>query len=575
MRSTACWALRPGLGRVVLFFTLSAVCFESRAKTESPAESLQNRIAKALIAHREQTAQPDKAWGREQALELEGMSAAWYNTANGDDYRYVKNAVDQYLDAVQKGQEEKPGDAAMGEPVLLVYRVTLQPKYYEAAAKLRAEASLHCEKVGSNSESSCPDAPFLAEFAAVFQDPEAFAAITRALVQWDQKNLQTKDNADRSRGDFNSFGWEAKSIVDALPFYSASDPGREELLRILRRIAALQPASAPRSDAGLLAYARMKGARLGYLPEAESKHAETVWNALQARLLKTDAAGGLLLDDSTGAVLLTAAEAEHVSTASIARNKTAVMDAWFNSQERKNAAGQMELFHYKWDDRADSGYSLLGHMLRGYGMRTTLLAAEPTAENLRLANYYFIASPDIPVKNPNPHYMTEAYAAVVAAWVKQGGVLVMMENDPPNADIEHLNLLADRFGIHFDNVLHHHILGEQVADGTIPVAPGGPLFEHAHTLYMKDTCAISLRGEGQVLLRDRGDIVMASIKFGRGTVFAAVDPWVYNEYTDGRKNPKIYGQFDNFAGGMEFVRWLAHQGPPTRTGTGTKQKEQP
>ena len=136
-----------------------------------------------------------------------------------------------------------------------------------------------------------------------------------------------------------------------------------------------------------------------------------------------------------------------------------------------------------------------------------------------------------------------------------------MENDPPNADISHLNLLSDRFGIHFDDVLHHHILGEHVEDGRIPVVAEGPIFHHPHTLYMKDTCAISLRGPAVALLRDRGDVVMATAKYGRGTVFAAVDPWLYNEYTDGRKNPLIYNQFDNFAGGKELVRWLLEQRP--------------
>jgi len=149
--------------------------------------------------------------------------------------------------------------------------------------------------------------------------------------------------------------------------------------------------------------------------------------------------------------------------------------------------------------------------------------------------------------------------------VRQGGVLILMENDPPNADLAHLNLLADRFGIHFDDVLHHHIIGEQVEDGRIPVAAGGPLFKRDHTLYMKDTCAISLHGSAQELLRDRGDVVMATAKSGRGTVFAMVDPWLYNEYTDGRKNPVIYGRFDNFAAGKEFVEWLIQQQPRTKS----------
>jgi unsaturated rhamnogalacturonyl hydrolase len=75
---------------------------------------------------------------------------------------------------------------------------------------------------------------------------------------------------------------------------------------------------------------------------------------------------------------------------------------------------------------------------------------------------------------------------------------------------------------------------------------------------MKDTCTISLKGRAISLLQDRGDILMATAKYGRGTVFAVVDPWVYNEYTDGRNLPPEY---DNFAGGEELVRWLLKQVP--------------
>jgi unsaturated rhamnogalacturonyl hydrolase len=61
---------------------------------------------------------------------------------------------------------------------------------------------------------------------------------------------------------------------------------------------------------------------------------------------------------------------------------------------------------------------------------------------------------------------------------------------------------------------------------------------------------------------------MATAKYGRGRVFAAVDPWVYNEYTDGRKDAQIYGRFDNFTGGSELVRWLLEQRSTTDSITG-------
>jgi unsaturated rhamnogalacturonyl hydrolase len=53
-------------------------------------------------------------------------------------------------------------------------------------------------------------------------------------------------------------------------------------------------------------------------------------------------------------------------------------------------------------------------------------------------------------------------AAQIAEWVKAGGVLVILENDPANADLEHFNLLAEKFGIHFNSVLRNQVDGQQI-----------------------------------------------------------------------------------------------------------------
>jgi unsaturated rhamnogalacturonyl hydrolase len=49
---------------------------------------------------------------------------------------------------------------------------------------------------------------------------------------------------------------------------------------------------------------------------------------------------------------------------------------------------------------------------------------------------------------------------------------------------------------------------------------------------------------------------MAVAKFGKGTVFAVGDPWIYNEYTDGRKLP---ADFENFEAAQDLSRWLIEQ----------------
>jgi unsaturated rhamnogalacturonyl hydrolase len=434
---------------------------------------------------------------------------------------------------------------------------------------------------------------------------------------WDESKKQSW--ANKVTGDSPEFwargmGWYMMALVDTLQYYPQNDPGRAQLLAILNRTAAAvvhyqdaasglwyQVPDKPHaqgnylesSAACMFTYALAKGVRLGYLPTHYSANALHAWKGIQKHFLQSGADGTLTLtgtvkgiglggQDSThdgsyhyyvtspvvsndpkgvGAFLLAATEMELAPDATIGRGDKVVIDAWFNSQTRKNAAGQTISFHYKWNDYTNDGFSLFGHIWRSYGVATDTLNSAPTAEKLKGAQFYIIASPDIPVKNPNPHYVEPTDAAQVAEWVKQGGILVMMENDPANADIAHLDELADRFGIHFNTQLAHHVIGEQIESGTIPVKPDGNLFHEAHTLYMKDTSTITVSGPAKPLLEDRGTIVMATAKFGKGTVFAVVDPWVYNEYTDGRK-PQLPSNYDNFEGGKELVRWLLQQLPP-------------
>jgi unsaturated rhamnogalacturonyl hydrolase len=252
---------------------------------------------------------------------------------------------------------------------------------------------------------------------------------------------------------------------------------------------------------------------------------------------------------------------ENSDNAKVGRGDTVLLDAWFNSQKRSDAFGQPVYFHYKWNDESNSGYSLFGHIFRNFGATTATLFTAPTVSALGRAHVYIIASPDIPAKNPTPHYMRSEDATQIADWVKTGGVLMIMENDPENADLNHLNLLAERFGIHFNDVVRNRVEGRKFEQGKIVVSAVGPIFHEPHTLYMKEICTISAKAPAAAVLADRGDVLMATAKFGKGTVFAVVDPWLYNEYTDGRKLP---AEYENYAGGKELVRWILTQIPRQR-----------
>lgn len=258
---------------------------------------------------------------------------------------------------------------------------------------------------------------------------------------------------------------------------------------------------------------------------------------------------------------VSASQTENARDSALGRGENVVVDAWFNSQMHADATGKQVYFHYKWNDPTNDGFSLLGSVFRSFGATTATLYTAPTVANLRNAQIYIVVSPDIPIKNPHPHYIQPEDAAQIAAWVHSGGVLVLLANDPGNTDLDGMNRIGDHFGIHFNKVLRKHVVGNDWAAGRIPVAAGGPIFHHAHTLYMKDVCSITATEPAASVLSEDGNTWMAVARYGKGTVYANVDPWLYNEYTDGHKLP---AEYDNYAGGVELVRWLleqAHRAP--------------
>ena len=529
---------------------------------------------------------------------LNGMDAVWLNTAGKRYYDYIKGSVDQYLQAdgpipTDKAEKNWSDHVLLGRQFLLLYGVTGDERYLKAAtmlyrqlAPLQNASPFSAGNAEANSDVSeleelYRSEPFYAQYASISHHAEAFREIAHrfGLVEKDARDGKTGLLHRRLRAatDFRAqdMGWHMMALVDTLQYFPEEDADRRQLMALLQRDADAVVCYEDRASglwyrlmnrpdakgnpldyfaAETIMYALSKGVREGYLSESYLATAERAYRGVLSRVMESDEH----TPDEVGAFLLASVEAENSHNARLGRGRTVLVDAWYNSQEREDAFGHQVLFHYKWDDQRESGFSLLGHLFHSFGAKTGMLTTEPTAATLRSAQVYLIVSPDIPVKNPRPNYMTPKDADAIAEWVKAGGVLMMMENDPPNADIEHLNLLADRFGIHFNNELRNHVEGTKWEMGTIAAEAGGPIFHERHTLFMKDTCTITVKTPATSVLRDKGDILMAVARYGKGTVFATVDPWLYNEYTDGRKLP---AEYDNFAAGKELVRWVLEQVP--------------
>lgn len=486
----------------------------------------------------EVTAAKTQASWSDGGLLLNGLTSEWHTTADGQDFHFLKAAVDKYL-ATNDG---RINDAAMGQPVLLVYRVTAKPQYYKAAE------ALHDRLSGAHDAAQA--APFLAAYAATFHHPEQFASVATALMG---AGAQMPHSA------------YAAALVDTLAWMPAGQPQRAELIAALKSaVAAAEKGrtNAQSPDGLLLIYAVAKGVRLGYLPQPDGTRAVRGWDTAQKRLVRSQG-GKIALKSSasdgktTGAFLLAGSEMEQSATQALGQGKTVLVDAWFNSQTRKNAAGQTELYHYKWTDDTNNGFAFFGRAFERYGVKLAEEKTAPTAADLKKAQIYILPSPDIPSKNPNPHYMDAKSVNVIADWVKAGGVLLLMENDGPNAEFEHFNKLSERFGIHFNQVLINHVIGNDYPAGAVKIPAGTGVFAHPHQAYMKDTCSITPSGPAKAVVTKDNNVMIAVAKYGKGTVFAVVDPWLYNEYVDRRNHLPV--TYDNFDAAVDLAGWVVKQ----------------
>lgn len=405
-----------------------------------------------------------------------------------------------------------------------------------------------------------------------------------------------------------AMGWYGMAMVDVLDYFPIGHPGRDSIIGILNRFAkavtAVQDqktglwydiADKPKepknyveaSASSMMVYALAKGVRMGYLPASYLASATKGYDGIikqfirvengQTNLQGTVSVSGLggtpyrdgsftyymsepvIVNDpkGMGAFINAANEMELVPTLSMAKGKTVVLDYYFNHESKEDPlTGKKVRFHYIWDELDNNGYSLLGDVYRSYGAATKSLESAPTAANLKGASVYIVVDPDNLKESPKPNIISENDAATVAAWVKEGGVLVLMGNDSGNNNLKSLNVLSTKFGIRLNEDLFNTVQGSQFEQGAVMVPAGHPIFPSVKKIYAKEVATLSLTPPAAAVLTKEGKNIIATAKYGKGTVFVIGDPWLYNEYTDGRKLPM---DFDNYKAAKDLARWTLAQ----------------
>ncbi|HUH33423.1 MAG TPA: hypothetical protein VLZ28_05675, partial [Daejeonella sp.] len=190
---------------------------------------------------------------------------------------------------------------------------------------------------------------------------------------------------------------------------------------------------------------------------------------------------------------------------------------------------------------------------RYMGAKTAELKTAPVASALKGADVYIIVDPDTEKETEKPNYVRPEDIKNIARWVKKGGVLLLMSNDLPNAEFDHFNQLAVKFGFEFKKETKIPVKGTQWDMGKVLVPEGNRVFTANYPLYLKEVSTLNLTGSAVAELSHQGDVLMATSNYGKGTVFAIGDPWLYNEYIDGRKLP---AEYKNMEAGVELIKWL-------------------
>lgn len=407
-----------------------------------------------------------------------------------------------------------------------------------------------------------------------------------------------------------AMGWYAMALVDVLDYFPKDHPKRADLIAILGRTAeAIQKYQNVKSGlwfqvmdkatekgnyteasgSCMFVYAIAKGVRQGYLSPSYFAVAQKGYAGIIKEFMEHDAAGYTNLKGTVsvaglggtpyrdgsyayylsekvvtndpkgvGAFLLASNEMELAAIPKTGKGKTVTLDYFFNNETIKSATGFTEPFHYKWEEKDNNGFTFFAQAFTNTGATINFLSAAPGQNNLKGSDIYIIVDPDTKKETENPDFIMPDHIQAITDWVKAGGVLLLMGNDSGNAEFEHFNQLAENFGIHFNEDSKNHVIGSRLEMGKIMIPANNPVIKTARQIYIKELSSLSLKSPAKAIIEDQGYTVMAVASLGKGTVFAVGDPWLYNEYTDGRKLPMTY---KNYSAAQDLAGWLINQIP--------------
>ncbi len=453
-----------------------------------------------------------------------------------------------------------------------------------------------------------------AKIARQFDLVEKYAADpVTGLIYHAYDESREQQWADKTTGRSPHFwgravGWYAMALVDVLDYFPAGHPDRNRLIGYLRRLApalekyqdkksglwyqildlASREGNYPEASAScMFVYALAKGVRMGYLPASYQSVAGKGYTGILNTFISQEPDGSLSLTGTvsvgglggnpyrdgsyayylseplrkndlkgTGAFIFASLEMETAAESAAGKGKTVGLDYHFNREFRKDRDGNPEQYHYTWEDKMHPGFYWWGRIFRDLGATTRSVPRAPGAESLKGLDVYIIVDPDTPRETEKPNYIGPQDIRAIEAWVKAGGTLILMANDTANCETHHFNALAKVFGVQFSPKNRNMVAGKQYGQGKLEIPAGNPVFRNTRTIFIKELSVLQVNRPAKPLLTDQGDVIMSVTPYGKGKVFAVGDPWLYNEYVDGRL---LGNSYENFQAAKELAAWSLQQ----------------
>lgn len=298
----------------------------------------------------QRTPRVNDKWHYVDGVVYKGMEHIYANTGDGRYYRYVQDNIDMFVldDGSIRGyrpQEHNIDHLNNGKAILFLYRQTGADKYRQAARLLRDQFHTHprTSEGGFWHKAIYPHqmwldglymgAPFYAEYAALFGEPEAFDDVAKQLLLiashlkdertglyyhgWDESRQQ--DWANRETGLSEHFwgravGWYMMAIVDVLDHLPSDHRDRDAIVSAFAHLAdavlKVQDKESgvwwqvldqggrhgnylEASASAMIVYSLLKAFRLGILAQSYRKAAEKGFAGLLSTFVITRKDGSL------------------------------------------------------------------------------------------------------------------------------------------------------------------------------------------------------------------------------------------------------------------------------------------